>query len=172
MRAFFWLLTVAVVATTVYVVGVLLGWYGVLYGPGAITRKTIPAEVVARRAAAKAEAAQAIGAGDKSSCSATPRSHHLLDEFLWTLPVMGGEGAHPMADDCDIARSARRRIWRSRHAEAITRASGATPKRPSRMQCRSGTAGDPDVIAFLGWEWTQVGKPATKLRHRRVLRHL
>ncbi|HAT08949.1 MAG TPA: hypothetical protein DCS39_06820, partial [Rhodobiaceae bacterium] len=26
------------------------------------------------------------------------------DAFLWSLPIYGGEGAHPLADACDYAR--------------------------------------------------------------------
>jgi hypothetical protein len=65
MRAFFWLLGLVVVAAGVYAAGVVLGWYGVLHGPGELTRKTIPAEVVSARGAADGSAARSLGAGEK-----------------------------------------------------------------------------------------------------------
>jgi hypothetical protein len=179
MRAFFWILTVAVIVTTVYVVGALLGWYGVLYGPGEITRTTIPAEVVASRAAAEVRAAQAIGAGDKQILFGDLHVHttYSTDAFLWTLPVMGGEGAHPLADACDFARfCSSLDFWSiNDHAEAITPRKWRETKETIR-ECNavSGTQGDPDVIAFLGWEWTQVGQTGDKhYGHKNVvLRHL
>jgi hypothetical protein len=95
------------------------------------------------------------------------------DAFLFSLPLFGGEGAHPPADACDFARfCAALDFWSiNDHAEALT------PRHwretiDSIRQCNT-TAGDPqnpDVVAFLGWEWTQVGlTPETHYGHKNVV---
>src|SRR4030095_970243 len=82
---------------------------------------------------------------------------------LWTLPIMGGEGTHPLADACDFARfCSSLDFWSiTDHAEALTPRQWRETRETIR-ECNkvSGTGGDPDVIAFLGWEWTQVGQTA------------
>jgi hypothetical protein len=179
MRAFLLLLAAALVAGGVYVAGVVLGWYGELHGPGEVTRKTIPAEVVTSRAAAEASAAATIGGGAKQILFGDLHVHttYSTDAFLWTLPVMGGEGMHPLADACDFARfCSSLDFWSiNDHSEAITPRKWHETKQTIR-ECNavSGTEGDPDVIAFLGWEWTQVGQTADEhYGHKNVvLRHL
>jgi hypothetical protein len=167
MRAFLWLLAVTVVAGGLYVAGAVLGWYGQLYGPGELTRKPIPAEVVASRADAQTSAAQSIGGGSKQILFGDLHVHttYSTDAFLWTLPVMGGEGAHPLADACDFARfCSSLDFWSiNDHSEAITPRKWRETKETIR-ECNavSGTASAPDVIAFLGWEWTQVGQTGDK----------
>jgi hypothetical protein len=95
------------------------------------------------------------------------------DAFQGSLPMMQGEGAHPPADACDFARfCSALDFWSlNDHAE------GLTPRRWGEMketlrQCNA-VAGDPknpDVVAFLGWEWTQVGAtPETHWGHQNVI---
>jgi Protein of unknown function (DUF3604) len=179
MRAFLWLLAVAIVAAAVYVAGVFLGWYGVLHGPGELTKQAIPAEVVTSRAAAEARAAQGIGGDGKQILFGDLHVHttYSTDAFLWTLPVMGGEGAHPLADACDFARfCSSLDFWSiNDHSEAITPRKWRETKETIR-ECNAvaGGGADPDVIAFLGWEWTQVGQTGDQhYGHKNVvLRHL
>jgi hypothetical protein len=165
MRAILLLLVAIAVIAAGYVGGAVLGGYGKLHGPGEVTRATIPPEVVESRARAVAEAADAIGAGEKLILFGDLHVHttYSTDAFLWTLPLSGGRGLHPLADACDFARfCSALDFWSiNDHAEALTPRKWQETKRSIR-ECNavSGPDGDPDVVAFLGWEWTQVGQTA------------
>ena len=99
------------------------------------------------------------------------------DAFLWSLPLMQGEGAHPPADACDFARfCSGLDFWAlTDHAESLSedrwQASAAAIR---NCQALSGPAEAPDLVSFLGWEWTQVGlTPESHYGHRNVvLRHI
>ncbi|MGH0037538.1 MAG: DUF3604 domain-containing protein [Myxococcota bacterium] len=96
-----------------------------------------------------------------------------IDAFVYALPIFGGEGAHPPADACDFARhcSALDFYSLNDHAE------GLTPERwrasiESIRQCdaRAGDPGRPDLVPFLGWEWTQVGAtPENHFGHKNIV---
>jgi hypothetical protein len=96
-----------------------------------------------------------------------------IDAFVFSLPLFGGEGAHPPADACDFAR----------HCAALDffslndHAEGLTPERWQRTKeslrdcdARAGDGTDPDLVAFAGWEWTQVGAtPETHYGHKNIM---
>ena len=96
-----------------------------------------------------------------------------FDAFVLSLPALGGEGAHPPADACDFARfCSQLDFWSiNDHAE------GLTPRHWSETvdsirQCNAvaGDPADPDTVAYLGWEWTQVGRtPADHYGHKNVV---
>jgi hypothetical protein len=96
-----------------------------------------------------------------------------IDAFLYGLPLFGGEGAHPPADACDFARHCAGLDFFSLndHAE------GLTPERWRRSvesvrECnaRAGDPAHPDLVAFVGWEWTQMGEtPDTHFGHKNVM---
>ena len=95
------------------------------------------------------------------------------DAFLWSLPIYGGEGAHPLADACDYARHCSALdFWAiTDHAEV------ATPKRweqtkQSIRSCNavSSNGESPDMVSFVGFEWTQVGQtPDEHFGHKNVI---
>jgi len=95
------------------------------------------------------------------------------DAFMRSLPIVGGEGAHPPADACDFARycSSLDFFALTDHAEALT------PQhwRESIDSIRScndaaGNPTDPDLVAYMGFEWSQVGQtPADHYGHKNVL---
>ena len=87
--------------------------------------------------------------------------------------MLNGEGSHPIGDACDFARFCSAiDFWSiNDHAEA------STPLRwketvQSIQQCNavSSEENNPDTVAFLGWEWTQVGRtPDTHYGHKNVI---
>ncbi|MCZ6463041.1 MAG: DUF3604 domain-containing protein, partial [Proteobacteria bacterium] len=99
-----------------------------------------------------------------------------FDAFMLSLPLLQGEGAHPQADACDFARfCSGLDFWSiNDHAEGFTPIEWRETVQSIR-ECNTvaGDAANPDVVAFLGWEWTQVGTtPEDHYGHKNViLRH-
>ncbi len=95
------------------------------------------------------------------------------DAFLMALPLSGGEGAHPPDDACDFAR------WCSDldffaltdHAETLDAAAWRESQQSVlRCNARANDPADPEVVALLGFEWTQAGAtPETHWGHRCVV---
>jgi hypothetical protein len=157
---------------------IVWGVGGTLVPAGDVTGEPIPAERVAERAARQAE--------DRSGAS-LPRDRQILfgdlhvhttysaDAFVFSLPIIQGEGAHPPADACDFARfCSELDFWSiNDHAELLTPRQWKETAASIR-QCNE-VAGDgdaPDLVAFLGWEWTQMafltGAP-THYGHKNVV---
>jgi len=152
------------------------GWLGKHDGPGEITNQRIPAEIIQERVTAQAQAASNIVKNNtKQILFGDLHVHTTLsfDAFLGSLPMLQGEGSHPLADACDFARfCSALDFWSiNDHAEA------STPRRWSEtissiQQCNAvgGNGSNPDTVAFLGWEWTQVGAtPDTHFGHKNVI---
>jgi hypothetical protein len=96
-----------------------------------------------------------------------------IDALVYSTALLGGEGAHPPADACDYARwcSAVDFFSINDHAEGLTPARWRETKQSIR-QCNAlaGDPASPDLVAFLGFEWTQVGRtPETHFGHRNVI---
>ncbi|MEE8166450.1 MAG: DUF3604 domain-containing protein, partial [Myxococcota bacterium] len=95
------------------------------------------------------------------------------DAFMMSLPLMGGSGLHPPADACDFARlCADLDFWSiNDHAEGISPTHWSeTIDSIAQCNARAGDPDDPDSVAFLGWEWSQVGAtPETHYGHKNVI---
>src|SRR5262245_49004725 len=156
----------------------LVGCRGRHEEPGVPTPKAVPGPVVAERATNQKAALTAIGAGDAAAKQILFGDLHVhttfsVDAFMRTLPLMQGEGAHPPADACDFARACSGLDFFSLndHAEGVTPAHWMETKESVR-QCNviACDAANPDLVAFTGWEWTQVGQtPETRYGHKNVI---
>jgi len=96
-----------------------------------------------------------------------------MDAFVWALPLMHGPGSRPPADACDYARfcSSLDFYAHTDHAESLTPRHWSMIKDTVRA-CNeaAGPADNPDLVAFLGWEWTQMGNtPETHYGHKNVI---
>ena len=168
----------AVVALlALYIAGAWYGFYGRHEGAGTPTAAAIPAAVVSERAALQRSAATALSVAppDKQILFGDLHVHTTFssDAFLASLPMLQGQGAHPVSDACDYARfCSSLDFWSlNDHAEASTPRRWVEAKEAIR-QCNAvaGDAANPDVVAFLGWEWSQVGAtPDEHFGHKNVV---
>ena len=94
------------------------------------------------------------------------------DAFLFSLPMLQGEGAHPPADACNFARfcSALDFFSINDHAEGISKRMWDETVSSLRT-CELKQKDKPsDLIAFAGWEWTQMGdKPENHYGHKNII---
>ena len=157
-------------------IGIRQGWFGELESAGTIAGAALPDAVVDTRAEAQRDAGKAIGASNPKQIVFGDLHVHTTystDAFLWSLPMLGGEGAHPIADACDYARYCSTiDFWAiADHAESSTPRKWQATKDAIR-QCNavSGDADNPDLVSYLGFEWTQVGRlPDEHYGHKNVI---
>jgi hypothetical protein len=139
-------------------------WQGNPFDPGKIGQTRTPQAVVDARAAQQRSAKQRLGIDDaKQTLFGDMHVHstYSVDAFRFSLPLMqGSRGAYPPADACDYARyiSQLDFYWITDHAEAYTPQHWKDSVEAIR-QCNaiSGDPQSPDLVAFVGWEWTQMG---------------
>ncbi len=83
-----------------------------------------------------------------------------MDAHGWSMPVLGGEGLHPPSEACDYARfCSGLDFWSfNDHAEGLTPWHWQEIKDTVRAcNAVSGAPENPDMVTYLGWEWTQMG---------------
>ena len=152
------------------------GWVGVPQRAGTPRAPAVEPETVAAREATIGEAATKIGVADPKQIlfgDLHVHSTFSFDAFQLSLPMAGGDGAHPIADACDFARHCAGLDFWSINDHAIT----LTPRRWSETvesirQCNviAGDGDEPDLVSYLGWEWTQVGTtPDNHWGHKNVI---
>ena len=137
--------------------------------PGTVTGQPVdPAPRDARQAPVAPPDARRILFGDLHV-----HTTYSADAFMRSLPLMGGEGLHPPADACDFARycSGLDFFALTDHAEALTPRHWRDAQASIR-QCNAvaGDPANPDLVAFMGFEWSQVGTtPETHWGHKNVI---
>ena len=152
------------------------GWFGGHEEPGEVTEARRSPAVVASGAIAQRAAAESVGVSESKQILFGDLHVHTtfsFDAFLMSLPIAQGEGAHPPADACDFARyCSTLDFWSiNDHAEGITPRHWRETVETLR-QCNevAGDPANPDTVAFLGWEWTQVGNtPEEHYGHKNVV---
>jgi hypothetical protein len=96
-----------------------------------------------------------------------------FDAYNISLPMYQGEGSHPPADACDFARyCSGLDFWSiNDHAEGLTpRQWSQTRDMVEQCNAAAGDPANPDMVTFLGWEWTQIGNtPEDHYGHKNVI---
>jgi len=148
---------ILVLLVALYVAGAALQLYGEHKDAGELTEVSIPDAVVEIRTRKQALAANALGIEQPKQILFGDLHVHTtfsLDAFLTSLPILQGEGAHPVGDACDYARfCSGLDFWSiNDHAESSTPEHWQETKDMIR-QCNAvtGDVENPDVVAFLGW---------------------
>jgi hypothetical protein len=152
------------------------GVLGEEWGAGTPRDETIPQGVILERAASQRTAARVAGVREPKQIlfgDLHVHSTFSTDAFLMSLPTAGGDGARPISDACDFARHCSALDFWSINDHDLA----LTPRRWSEtveaIRACNEVAGDPehpDVAAFLGWEWTQVGTtPKNHYGHKNVI---
>jgi hypothetical protein len=158
----------------IWVVGI--GLFGRHEGPGEFAEQPRPRDVVAGTGQAIQTAADGIGVSRPRQILFGDLHVHTtlsFDAFMASLPIARGEGTHPQSDACDFARyCSALDFWSiNDHAEFISpRAWRETAEAIRQCNAVAGDPTNPDTVAFLGWEWTQVGPtPDTHWGHKNVV---
>ena len=142
---------------------------------GEIRGTALPATAIADKQARQASVSPAGPAGNSQIVFGDLHVHTTFspDAFIMSVPLMGGAGLRPPADACDFARYCSvLDFWSiNDHAE------GLTPRRwqetrQSIRECNqvAGDSDNPDLVSFLGWEWSQVATdPSKHYGHKNVI---
>lgn len=143
---------------------------------GRIEGASRPVEIIAAREEVRDRARAALRAPDGKQIlfgDLHVHSTFSVDAFMYALPVFNGEGAHPPADACDFARYCAGLDFFSinDHAEGLSPALWRETI-DSIRECnrRAGDPANPDMVAFMGWEWTQTSNsPEQHFGHKNII---
>ncbi len=173
MRVLRWLLVVLLLAGVAGGAWVRLatsGHWGERQSRGEITKGPRAPGFVADKTAR-----QSLPGGDKQVLFGDLHVHstYSFDAYNISLPMYQGEGSHPPGDACDFARfCSGLDFWSiNDHAEGLTPAQWAQTRDMVReCNAQAGDPAHPDMVTFLGWEWTQIGDtPETHYGHKNVV---
>ncbi|MDC0254130.1 DUF3604 domain-containing protein [Bacteriovoracales bacterium] len=160
----------------IYLLLVYLNIFGKHRGPGIIAGKGLKKEDYAKRASLQRSALKKFENKKKKAILFGDLHVHTTysaDAFLMSLPFLRGVGSHPIGDACDFARYCSQvDFWSiSDHAESSTPLKWKETIKAIR-QCDSLATdkNNPDLVSFLGFEWSQVGGyPKDHYGHKNVI---
>jgi len=143
---------------------------------GEIALERLPEKHVREREGRRTEAAEALGMGSQKQIlfgDLHVHTSYSTDAMTQGVPALHGEGVHPPADACDFARfCSALDFWSiNDHAESLTSSEWALTREVIR-NCNhvSGDPTNPDLVSFLGWEWSQIGRtPETHFGHKNIV---
>ena len=169
-------LAILLFAAALWLLAASSGWLGRAETAGSVLGAARPAETVETRSARQADAARRAGAAvDKQVLFGDFHVHTTFsfDAFMMGLPLAGGRGSAPPADACDFARfCSALDFWSiNDHAETLTpRLWEETIDSVRSCNAVAGNPEDPDLVTYLGWEWSQMGsRPENHYGHKNVV---
>lgn len=143
--------------------GVFFNWFGSYSGPGEVAKFSNSQQPFLINKEGKE-----IGELDAKQILFGDLHVHTtfsFDAFMLNLPIAQGEGTHPVADACNFARfcSSLDFFAVTDHAEWLTQREWKDSIK-SIQNCAfvSNKLDQPEVIPFLGWEWTQTSMSKDK----------
>jgi hypothetical protein len=152
------------------------GFFGTPVSGGEPTARALPSAEVADRGQRQAAVAAELDVFEPKQIlfgDLHVHSSFSVDAFLLTLPTGGGTGRHPVADACDFARFCAQLDFFSMndHAASLSQRRWRETVEAVRQCNETGVGGgDPDLVSFLGWEWTQMGStPDNHYGHKNVV---
>lgn len=171
------LVTVALLVGGLWIYLATHGYWGERQSGGEVTMSPRDSAVVQDKLQRQQEAPprRAAGGTEKQVLFGDLHVHstYSFDAYNVSLPMYQGEGSHPPAEACDFARyCSGLDFWSiNDHAEGLTPPQWSQTRDMVR-QCNA-AAGDPaspDMVTFLGWEWTQIGDtPEEHYGHKNVV---
>jgi Protein of unknown function (DUF3604) len=137
-------------------------WQEDPFGKARVTEAALEAEVVEARRSRQLQAS-----GDRETQILFGDTHvhttNSVDAFMFSLPLMhGAEGAFPPGYACDYARFVSQLdfYFLTDHAESYEPDRWRDAIESVRLCNNQADTDAPDLMAFMGWEWTQVGQTA------------
>ncbi|MGI9284760.1 MAG: DUF3604 domain-containing protein [Pseudomonadales bacterium] len=175
-------LLVAVSLVALFILSVGLGYWGGPQGPGEINQAKLPDTAVEQRKQRQDDTHQQLAAlagaenpqADKQILFGDLHVHttYSMDAYMFSLPMVTGNGMTPPADACDFARyCSALDFWSvNDHAEALSpRVWVDTVKSIQQCNAVAVDPANPDTVAFLGWEWSQGGEGESHYGHKNVV---
>jgi hypothetical protein len=134
--------------------GIFFNWFGIYDGPGKVLQEqrvfsVLPDELLSKSSINTKQ----ILFGDLHV-----HTTFSLDAFQGNLPIIQGEGVHPVADACNFARFCSNLDFFAvtDHAEWLTKREWEDTINSIRnCSINSDNLDNPPIIPMLGWEWTQ-----------------
>ncbi|MDG2060277.1 MAG: DUF3604 domain-containing protein [SAR86 cluster bacterium] len=150
-----------------FIIALYFNWFGLPLNSGEITNLKIPSSEILNDGLERKQ----IFFGDLHV-----HSSYSLDAYLLNFPLLQGEGIHPIGDACDYARFCSNIDFWSINDHAAWLTPREWKKTIGAIQQCNAISSDEnlekesDVVAFLGWEWTQRSTdPKKHFGHKNII---